>query len=655
MIFLDVIDDPTGNTVKITRFPINSFRRDLKKRYKTSRISKIFDNTFSIFGHGNIIVHKFFLPELVYILSELSTFSNKKNVYITIQNMILEKTWMSNVSKNLSSGVNVKSSDFKYTLKSYQNNFIQNYDQNKRKYNLNGYILAFEQGLGKTFTSLALMQGLKKDAVIIIAPKSVLRTVWENEINSIFSEKQNIWIIGDKPKKSRFYIVNYESIEKLSQILPFVIASKRTGIIVDESHNFRNKDAKRVLKLVSIAKVTKTNDVLLMSGTPIKAMGTEMIPALSILDPLFDDDAKSIFVKVFGLSTAVASQILRNRLGMIMHRKMKIEVLNLPNKEYKEVKIKTSNSKEYTLENVKTKVVDYIRERTLYYNKNMGKYQNDFDEVIDYISKKSVEDSWSFEETKKFEEYKSTVDYLKKYGYNARDKKLVERVKIANVYEKEILMPNLPIEIKKKFKEAKSVIKYVNLKIMGEVIGGLLNRLRAQMYSDMIKSSPLCEIIKSAEKKTVCFTTYVDVVKKANEYVEKTCKRKPLLVYGETSSNIKSILMKFEDDYKSNPLIATIQTLSTGVTLIEANTIVFINSPWRHTDKLQAEDRVHRIGQDTDVKIYNFVLDTGTDPNLSTRMEDIVEWSKGMFEDIVGAAEVAKYMISAAPKLMGYK
>jgi len=177
---------------------------------------------------------------------------------------------------------------------------------------------------------------------------------------------------------------------------------------------------------------------------------------------------------------------------------------------------------------------------------------------------------------------------------------------------------------------------------MGEVIGGLLNRLRAEMFNEMIIHSPLCNIIQNSEKKTICFTTFVDVVRNAKKYVEEKCKLSPIAVFGETSSNIKGILKQFKLDTTTNPLIATIQTLSTGVTLVEADTVVFLNQPWRYVDRSQAEDRVHRIGQDTEVKIYTFVLDTGSEKNLSTRMEDIVSWSKEMFEGIVGAEEIPK-------------
>ena len=232
-----------------------------------------------------------------------------------------------------------------------------------------------------------------------------------------------------------------------------------------------------------------------------------------------------------------------------------------------------------------------------------------------------------------FKKYLWIISILKKHGYQIAYR---DDITWANKYEKEILRPMLPNELKKKFDRSKSVVKYLNLKIMGEVLGGLLTKLRSEMFSEMLQYSPTCNIISQAEKKTVCFTTFVDVANTADHYIRNFCKFEPLLITGQTSQNIKEMLSLFKQDPNANPIVATIQTMSTGVNLVEANTVIFINQPWRHTDRIQAEDRCHRIGQDTDVFIYNYVLDTGTEQNLSTRMEDIIAWSKDMFEGIIG-------------------
>jgi len=611
-----------GKYVTIKGLNQKNLVKDIRKRFKTSKISNVFELISHYAGFSkSILIHKFFLPEFVFILLELP----RRSTYSTILNLIYSNTWLANTTKSSF----IKNVDFSvlskmnYNLKSFQKEFIELYDKRKQQYDLKGFILGFEQGLGKTFTSLALMETLHKNAVIIIAPKSTLKTVWKNEIIEVFGDSKSIWVIGDIPKEANYYIVNYESIEKLDLILKNV-HNKNLGLIVDECHNFRNVNAKRVKKLKNISNITNCKDILLLSGTPIKALGSEMIPVLSLLDPYFDNDVQKIFIKSFGLSTSIANHILRNRLGLVMHRKLKSEVLSLPSKTEYEIKIKIPNGKKFTLKEVKKEVADFIEKRQKFYKETKNDYVKDFDKCLNYLENKLGNNH-------EFKRYLKILKLVRKHGYI---KELKNEITWMNNYEKENLRSLLTNELKHKFDKSRAVIKYVNLKIMGEVIGGLLNKLRAEMFREMIKHSKIDKIINDSEKKTVLFTTFVDVAKFSYDFLKS--KYTPLIVFGETSKNIKTILFEFKNNPKINPLIATIQTLSTGVTLVEANTVIFLNQPWRHTDKLQAQDRVHRIGQDTDVFIYVFSLDTGVEPNLSTRMDDIVSWSKEMFVSIVG-------------------
>ena len=304
-----------------------------------------------------------------------------------------------------------------------------------------------------------------------------------------------------------------------------------------------------------------------------------------------------------------------------MYRKMKSEVLHLPEKHSYDIKIKIPDGNQYTLENVKEKVRLFVEEREKYYKNNFKKYEQDFNDAIKYVLPK-------LKGSKDFDTYMDIITHFRLHVYSNQNPDDIQKGRWANEYEKSTIIPLLPPDLKKKFVYAKSVIKYIALKIMGEVIGGLLNKLRSEMFRKMIPASPLIDIINKAEKKTLCFTTFTDVVETTADYVRKQ-KFTPALVYGKTNANIKSILDEFKQDENINPL-------STGVTLIEANTVVFLNKPWRITDYEQAYSRVHRIGQDSDVDIFNFSLDTGGSDNLSTRMEDIVNWSKEMFEGIVG-------------------
>lgn len=95
------------------------------------------------------------------------------------------------------------------------------------------------------------------------------------------------------------------------------------------------------------------------------------------------------------------------------------------------------------------------------------------------------------------------------------------------------------------------------------------------------------------------------------------------------------LIQEFKRNEDIEVIIATSQTLSTGVTLIEANQMFFFGTPWRSADYNQCCDRIYRIGQNTEVNIYNVLLDTGTQLNLSTRMNDILNWSDNMFNNMI--------------------
>ena len=110
----------------------------------------------------------------------------------------------------------------------------------------------------------------------------------------------------------------------------------------------------------------------------------------------------------------------------------------------------------------------------------------------------------------------------------------------------------------------------------------------------------------------------------------------PLKVYGDTNSELPAIVKTYREVVDANPLVATYQSLSSAVPLTNANTVVFLNSPFRYHEQEQAISRCARLGQDTQVYGIRFFLDTDGIPNISTRSEDIFEWSKMQVNQILG-------------------
>lgn len=623
-----------GNSYIIRNFPLPHFAKRLEKEYKSKRLSKLLESVgFKIFkffksSSDTVKIHKFFIPELIYLL-------RKFNYPDKLINKIIDSTWIKSIEINKPINridiYNIKK-EMNVTLRDFQQEFIEEYDIKKQKYLLNGYLLSFDQGLGKTLTSLALMTALKKQTTLIIAPKSTLQTVWEHHILTFYKNKKKVVLINRDPivSDADFIIMNYEAMDKIESILPELSRnSEDVGIIVDESHNFLRQQSNRTVKLIKLRQSLNCKDILLMSGTPIKALGLEVIPLLMTLDPFFDDEAIAIYKTAFGVNTAIATDVLRTRMNIMMHRKVKEEVLKLPKKYEELLKIKLPYGTDYTVTSVQKAVKEFTQERFEYYKINMKKYTDEFFEVIQWLEDYGVSD------INRFKSYLKDISYLRSHPVTMQSEKDRETVKRANEYENNVLFPELPDNLKKQFKRSKSVVKYVHLKIRGEVIGQLLTRLRIKMTKEMIEGCKLEELVKTGIKKTVIFTSYTDVIEEAARYLEAKG-MKPVLVYGKTASDTKKIVDQFKNDPDTNPIIASLLSMSTGVTLIEADTMVFLNKPWRHVDYAQASDRIHRIGQDTDVTIYSLVLDTGDEDNLSTRMEFINDWSKQQFDSIVG-------------------
>ena len=428
---------------------------------------------------------------------------------------------------------------------------------------------------------------------------------------------------------ARWIIVNYERIDEVKEFL-IKNQTNSLGIIVDESHNFLRTSSQRTQQLIDLANYNQNADILMMSGTPIKCVGNELLPIMRVLDPYCDDEAVAIFKRTFGFNTSIANDVLNARLSRMMTRVRK-DILNLPEKKESVVNVEMSTGWKYTASRVEKQIIEFVRERQDYYNQHLQQYIEAFEEAITWLKRDPV-----VGRQPDFQRYLNIIDWLRESHIS--DARGNADIVWANQYEKDVLIPALPEDLRKKFIWSKSVVKYLPLKIKGEVIGTLLTRLRMQMTTEMLQAADIKQYVDNAVKKTVIFTSYVDTIEVSYNYF-KSQGYNVAAVYGKTASELTDTIQRFQEDQSVNPLIASLKMLSTGATLTAANTVIFLNKPWRSIEYQQASDRVHRIGQDTECEIISLVLDTGKEPNLSTRMEDIMQWSSDQFDQIVDKKE----------------
>ena len=570
----------------------------------------------------------FFALEIAMIFEDLGHEYNVKH-YLKIARFIRSKTWLKNlhlpvkeVPINISNLKNIR-----YTLKPYQKDFIEMYPTLKERFKLNGYLLSFDQGLGKTLTAISLAECLDKDQVVIVCPNS-LKENWAYEIKEYFYkyEDEKLWrdevyVHGSKrysfTKKTKYIIVNLEAIPAVYDL----ISNRKDSIlIVDEMHNVRNMKGKRTLELLDLKSKLGKTDVLLMSGTPIKALPNEIVPSLMLIDPLFTEEVAKLYFNCFNVDGTATKEIVNARFGMVMHRKTKKEVLTLPDKHIHELSFTVPNSNKY-LSDVVSKEVEEVFSRL--YNSELERSDELRNNYINMIEKYSKAP---------YKEKKEYLKYLKNPEYDYHES---ERERF-DVFTKKYVIPNIyyPVDLKN-FKEAETAYVRMKERAMGKALGQIMHPRRKELYIQLYENNKeeIIDMIHNATKKTVIFSTLLEVV----DYISKDLTKQGIgnvKIVGGADNRMDKI-QAFKNDDDIEVLIATSQTLSTGVTLIEANQMFFFGTPWRSADYDQCCDRIYRIGQNTDVNIYNVLLDTGGKENLSTRMNDILKWSGEMFTSMI--------------------
>ena len=105
----------------------------------------------------------------------------------------------------------------------------------------------------------------------------------------------------------------------------------------------------------------------------------------------------------------------------------------------------------------------------------------------------------------------------------------------------------------------------------------------------------------------------------------------PVIITGQTPDvSRQAYINYFQNEDKCKVMIGTIGALGTGVTLTAGTVEIFLDEPWNKALKNQAEDRCHRIGQNSNVTIYTLL----TKNTIDERIHELVE-RKGAISDAI--------------------
>ena len=625
----------------------------INKAWGTSKIS---NNIFHSANYIAVKFHKFFLMDIIYTLEKLidepKVPVSRRSLRIAVSKLKelteLRAVFQPGVDNSLidRNAINL----FKVSPLPWQSEYLDIYSDRLLKYKLKGHLLDAKPGTGKTIASLILMESLKADTIIVVSPKNAVIDVWKETLDNKYKNTPKYFhsLSGLPPTLGQHvYVIHYEYIPKFLEYLSKVNVGDlgKVALVVDESHNFNEINSQRTQSLVELTK-KYVHYSLWMSGTPIKALGKEVIPLLYCIDPLFDEACEKSFAAVFGKNSERALDILANRIGILSHTVKKEDVVSDVKLYRYQANVTLKNGDDYTLPVIRLKMKAFIEERSKFYKENMKSFEEDYKYGIE-LYRNSIKNK--SQEIKLLDDYLSKVHTIRK-GWDPYTMKDISRY--CNTFERAKIIPMLPNDTKKAFRKAKSVYKYVNLTIMGECLGSILGKARTQCNVDIasnlgtMKLIPLNygpdlglmtldEILTNAKKKTIMFTSFVEVVTTLKAKLMEDQYR-PAVVFGETNKDLPKIVESFDKEDAVNPLVATFQSLSTAVPLIMANTIIMLNIPFRDKDYVQAVARAHRKGQTEDVYVIDVLLDTGDVPNISTRSKDIATEAAQMVAKIMG-------------------
>ena len=610
-------EDTTKNQIIVEGINLKLVYRDFEKYIGSKMLYNILDKS----SRWEMKFQKFYLPDMYHVVLELlnndkfkrrlvsrSKLQKIKELFETIplvQNIkLIQNTKDEDIPKvNKSVLKNIFIPGFK--LFEHQDKFIDNCLFKSKLMDLRGYLLDAGPGLGKTINSIALMELLGADKIIVVCPKKAVIDVWEETINRIYSKPQTYnlsidSVVGGKVKlanfslDSKFMVCHFEALDKLVASLKN-IPSGRYTIVLDESHGLNSYKSQRSTLFRELNKLVNPYFCLWMSGTPLKALGSETMTMFETIDKLFTPAVVKSFTSVFGISGVYAASVMANRLQLVKAT-IKSQGSGVEQFTYQS-KVVLPDAWKYTLTTIREEMKKYIRERTAFYNEFRDDYIEEYFEGIEEF-KDNLGANFDSKMQLALDEYLAKTKELHD-GYNPQSPVHKQYIIDCNYFEDKVIIPILSNKTKKTFRKAKSVYKYVELTIIGETLGNVIGRKRTECNKAIVEAmaksftvvneesketyeTNLGEVIRDAEAKTLIFTDYVDVLKRCNEILTEEGFH-PITIFGETTTTIglSNQVKQFKENSKINPLITTFKTLSEAVPLTEANTVIFLNLPFR--------------------------------------------------------------------------
>ena len=455
-----------------------------------------------------------------------------------------------------------KNMKYKFRLKPYKHQLTAL----EKSWNKQNYAYFMEMGTGKTKVLIDNMSMLydkgKIDGALIIAPKGVVKTWYEQELpahlpkhienvtilwqsNITKSQQEKLDSLFEIDTALHILVMNVEafSTDKGVKFAAKFLNSHKTLMAVDESTTVKTPTAKRTKNIIDLGKYAKYKRIL--TGSPVTKNPLDLYSQCEFLDPYLLDftsyyafrnryaEMKTMHIR--GRSIQVVNEFknlgeLSDTLGNFSYRVLKEDCLDLPDKIFTKRHISLTPDQFKVYQQMKKQAIAVLN----------GKVTSTMTVLTQLMRLHQIT-----------------------CGHFTADDGTTQ------------LLPN--------------------------------NRI-----------SELMNILEETEGKAIIWANYQRDVNQIIQAIVKEYGEESVVDYygltpqDERQENIK----KFQNGDECKFLVGTPQTGGYGITLTKANTVIYFSNGYDLEKRLQSEDRAHRIGQKKAVTYIDIICEDTVDEKI---------------------------------------
>mgnify|MGYP003112410848 FL=1 len=458
--------------------------------------------------------------------------------------------------------------NYKFKLKPYKHQLTAL----EKSWNKETYAYFMEMGTGKTKVLIDNMSMLydkgKIDGALIIAPKGVVKTWYEQELPTHLPDHiENLSVLwqsnitkGQQEKLNSLFeietalhilVMNVEALstDKGVKFAGKFLNSHKTLMAIDESTTIKNPTAKRTKNIIGLGKYSKYRRI--MTGSPVTKNPLDLYSQCEFLDPFLLD-----FTSYYAF---------RNRYAEMktMHlRGRSIQVID----EFKNLAELSE-----TLQNFSYRVLK--------------------EDCLDLPPK-----NWIKRHIQLSKEQQKVYDQMKKAAIAVLNGKVTSTMTV--------------------------ITQLMRLQQItcGHFVAddGTTQEIKNNRITELM------DVLDEIEGKAIIWGHWQKDIKNIVDKIEKEYGPGSVVSYygltpqEERQDNIR----QFQHDPKCRFMVGTPSTGGYGITLTAANTVIYYSNGYDLEKRLQSEDRAHRIGQKKNVTYIDIIAEETVDEKIVKSLRD---------------------------------